>query len=300
MASRRDDSGLDQLFQLPLDQFTAARNALAKQSGADGAAIRQLTKPPLAAWAVNQLYWRDRESWDALIGAAEALRRTHKAVLGGRSGDLRAAGKAHDQAVDRAVKATMSLLAGSGHPATDASRQAIVSTLRALPADEAPGRLTRTLQPGGFEMLAGFPIAKGSHLASMPKPKAAPPREQAKPQPAKTKAEQARDAKALAHAREAAAAAARAAQQADQEARREEFERARAAREADKAAAAVTRAREAVAQAQQELKEAQHAEQTAATNRDRAERRATEAEKKLTAAQSKAQAAADHVKTLEP
>ena len=56
MASRRDDPALDRLFQLPLDEFTAARNTLAKASGADGAAIRQLSKPPVAAWAVNQLY----------------------------------------------------------------------------------------------------------------------------------------------------------------------------------------------------------------------------------------------------
>ena len=49
------DEQTDRLYQLPLDQFTAARNALAKEAGSEGASIKQLVKPPLAAWAVNQL-----------------------------------------------------------------------------------------------------------------------------------------------------------------------------------------------------------------------------------------------------
>src|SRR3982751_5116605 len=112
------ESGIDQLYQLPLDEFTAARNALAK-GAKNGAAIKALAKPPLAAWAVNQLYWRDRKTWDALIDAGENLRRTHRSVLAGRSGDVRAAGAAHDAAVQDALKATLTLLTQSGHPATD-------------------------------------------------------------------------------------------------------------------------------------------------------------------------------------
>jgi hypothetical protein len=285
------------LFQLPLDQFTAARNALAKRAGAKGSAIRELSKPPVAAWAVNQLYWRDRDVYDALIDASEELRRTHKAVLGGKSGDLRAAGRAHDQALDRAVKATTAILTGDGHPASDATRQAIVSTLRALPGTEAPGRLTRTLQPGGFEMLAGFPLARATKPAIVPKP--APPKDSKKPEPAKSKAEQAREAKALAKAKEAATAARQALQRAEHEAQREEFERARAAREADKAAAALTRARETLEQAQQEVEEAERAAKAAGANRERAERRAGDADKKRAAAEAKARAAADDLKALE-
>ncbi|HEX6973666.1 MAG TPA: hypothetical protein VF147_04655 [Vicinamibacterales bacterium] len=303
------DEEIDELFRLPLDQFTAARNALAKRAGAKGAAIRELTKPPVAAWAVNQLYWRDRDAYAALIDAAEELRRTHKAVLGGKGGDLRAAGRAHDQALDRAVKATTAILTGEGHPASDATRQAIVSTLRALPGDEPPGRLTRTLQPGGFEMLAGFPIAKTAKLAPAPtlveptpsKASARSPRHSAEREggPAKSKAEQAREAKALAKAKEAATAARLALQRAEHDAKREEFERARAAREAEKAAAAVTRAREAREQAQQELEDAEEAASAAETNRERAEKRAEEADRKRAAAEAKAQTAAEELKALE-
>ncbi len=278
MAARSNPSDIDGLFQLPLDQFTAARNALAKETGTP--AIRKLTRPPAAAWAVNQLYWRERDAYANLVTASDALRKTHRAVLAGRPGDLRAAGRTHNQALDRAVKATMAILSEAGHPATHTTHQAVVSTLRALPGDEAPGRLTRTLQPGGFEILAGLPIARGTRIAA---PEAPPARAVKKESAGAAKAEKAREAKALAREKEAARLAAAARQRAEHEARREEFERARAVREADKAGAAVERARDAVRQAEQELEEAERAAKTANANRERAERRAKEAEAKLAA-----------------
>ena len=53
---------VDELYQLPLAEFTGARNALAarlKQSGRanDASLVKALQKPPVSAWAVNQLYW---------------------------------------------------------------------------------------------------------------------------------------------------------------------------------------------------------------------------------------------------
>lgn len=279
MPARRNESDIDRLYQLPLDEFTAARNALAKNAGADAASIRQLAKPPLAAWAVNQLYWRDRDVYDALMAASEELRRTNKAVLAGRRGDLRAAGRVHDQALDRALKGTMAIVADAGHPASDATRQAILSTLRALPSGEAPGRLSATLQPGGFEMLAGLPIAKGGPqskpgLAAGARTSTAHPRREG--QAAKKK-----DARAEARAMKEAAAAAEALRKAEQTARREEFERARAVREADRAQREVERAREALDRAREDMEAAERAAKAADTARDRAERSAREAQDAL-------------------
>jgi hypothetical protein len=302
MPGHRADDELDTLFQLPLDQFTQARNTLAKQAGAGGAEIRALAKPPLAAWAVNQLYWQDRSTYTALVTAAEELRKAHKAVLGGRAADIRSAGRGHDQALDAALRATMGILTGAGHPASDSTRQAIVSTLRALPSGEAPGRLTRTLQPGGFEMLAGLPVARGARIAAAPATSpapASPPTEARKSASGKTKAEKAREAKALARAKETAGAAFQALQRAEHEAKREEFERARAARDGEKAAAAVTRAREALEQARQELEGAERAAKAAEANRERAEKRAIEADRKATAAREKAAAARAALAELE-
>ena len=49
------DVEIDRLYQLPLDEFTDARNALAKAAGKNGAKVRGLRKPPVAAWAINQV-----------------------------------------------------------------------------------------------------------------------------------------------------------------------------------------------------------------------------------------------------
>ena len=270
------DADLDRLFQLPLGEFTAERNALAKRAGADGAAIKTLQKPPVAAWAVNQLYFKDRDRYDALIDAANEMRRTNKAVLEGKKGDLRTAGREHDDALDAALKATVALMKDAGQPLTDATRQAIVSTLRALPADEPPGRLTRTLAPGGFEMLAGITPKPGA--------KASPPRltvvAPAKGRTGSTK-EDARAEREAAREREKRTALERAVRDADQRARQAEFEAARAARDVGKSEDRVERAQQALRDAQRELEEAEGDLTTATRARETADKRAREAQAAL-------------------
>src|SRR5215216_4515208 len=98
MPTRTLDAQIDRLYQLPLDEFTTARNALAKETGDAG--IKRLQKPPAAAWAINQVYWRRRGDYDAFAAAAAALRQAHAAVLAGKRADLRSAGKAHEDALD--------------------------------------------------------------------------------------------------------------------------------------------------------------------------------------------------------
>jgi hypothetical protein len=297
MPARTLDAEIDRLYQLPLDEFTAARNLLAKQGGAE---VKSLAKPPVAAWAVNQLYWKNRAPYDALIRASNEMRRTHKTVLAGKGGDLRAAGKAHDEALDAALKATLSLLEESGQPVTDATRQAIVTTLRALPSDEQPGRLTRTLQPGGFEMLAGFSIAgEGRALTARPSrptpikepTTAKPDRTKSKDKEKLTPAQKAAAAAAAVKAREAVTAATRELRQAEHAAQREEFEAARAAREAEKAERQAATARTAFEEARAALEEAEAAVPPAQRARDAAARRAQQAEEKLEAARQRLEVA---------
>ena len=93
MARPEIRSPLDRLYRLPLSEFVTARNALAKESGADAAEIRSLQKPSLPAWAVNQLYWQRRDIYDDLIARAQDLRATHDATLGGKRADLRGASR---------------------------------------------------------------------------------------------------------------------------------------------------------------------------------------------------------------
>jgi hypothetical protein len=284
------DADIDRLYQSPLDEFTGARNALAKGAGKDSGTIRALTKPPLAAWAVNQLYWQDRRTWDSLIDAAENLRRVNKAVLAGRSGDVRAAGSAHDAAVRDALKATLAQLASAGHPLTDATRQAIVNTLRALPADETPGRLTRALQPGGFEMLAGMSVAAPARKDTKDTKGTKSPKERAQSK---------EDARALTQAREAAAAADRALKDAEQAVRRHEFEIARAVRDEERAGRALEQARAALDEAQRALATAERDQAGVESRRTEAESAAKNAASAVTGASRQADAAHAALKKIQ-
>jgi hypothetical protein len=285
--ARRLDEDIDRLYRLPLESFTPARNALAKTAGADAAAVRALEKPSIAAWAVNQLYWQKRAEYDALVEAAEHVRAAHKAVLGGKSGALRETGEAHEKEIERATKAAVSLLSDGGHPVTDATKQAIVTTLRALPSG-TPGRLVKPLQPGGFEMLAGLTLKKGPAPAPAPAPRPAP-----------TPKGQPKGTKALTRAREAATAATRALRDAEHAAKRTEFELARATREAEQADKALASAQRALERAQQEAEEAEAAAESAGRARESAARRAEEAAEAVEKAGARLRRAEEDVQSLD-
>jgi len=278
MASRHLDTEIDQLYQLPLEEFTAARNNLARTAGTDAAEVRKLAKPPIAAWAVNQLYWKHRDVYDALIEASTAVRKTHKTILGGGRADVRESSKEHDAALEAALKATLAILQEADHPATDTTRQTIVTTLRALPTSGAPGRLTETLQPGGFEMLQGLSIAGGAGIIR-PKPVVK------KESPAQADANhKTRTTVSRAEAEKTAALrteSAKGLREAEQNARREEFEAMRTTREAERAVRQLERAREALQNAQKALDQAENAADEAAGQRDAAGRRAKDAERAL-------------------
>jgi hypothetical protein len=148
------DDEIDRLFQVPLNEFTPARNALAKGAGPDAAAVKRLHRPQTAAWVVNQLFWRRRKTYDRLIAASQALRGAHAAALTGRRGDLAAAEQEHRAALRSAMDDVRTLLAESGEKPTPATITAANETLQALPhPTEAPGRLVRPLKPLGFEAL---------------------------------------------------------------------------------------------------------------------------------------------------
>src|SRR5260221_423567 len=97
MASRALDAEIDRLYQLPLEEFTPARNVLAKGAGGEAARVRALSKPPVAAWAVNQLYWRKTQGWNALLAAAENPQRVQRAVLAARREEFEKVGTERDE-----------------------------------------------------------------------------------------------------------------------------------------------------------------------------------------------------------
>ena len=184
MAKAALDDQIDQLYQLPLDEFTAARNALAKEAGDRAGEVKKLEKPNLAAWAVNQLYWRERDAYDAVIKAAEKMR---------------AAEDVHQDALREAKQAARRLLDEGGHPNPDAVMMPVAETLDALPGDERPGRLTKPLRRMGFNVLEGLPI---SAKAGPAKPAAAKPQEEKKELSARDRRANQAEERELAMARE--------------------------------------------------------------------------------------------------
>lgn len=151
------DNEIDELYALPPAAFTDARNALAKRiGGVQGATVRALVKPQLAAWAVNQVYWRDRVAFDRLVKAAEAVRATHRRLVSGDSADVAGAEAAHADALARAQAVARDALGEAGQVTSPAVLAAITDTLRALPTSEPFGRLAKALTPtSGFDAFAG-------------------------------------------------------------------------------------------------------------------------------------------------
>jgi len=150
------DEEIDRLYQLSLGEFTAARNALARRLGAAGPVVKALRKPNVAAWAVNQLYWRRRKTFDRLVDAADRRRVAHAKRLSGKGGETGPADTAYDAALAAAVVDLKAIVRGSDLPVSPSTLRAVTDTLQALPGPEPPGRLTRPLAPQGLEALAGL------------------------------------------------------------------------------------------------------------------------------------------------
>jgi hypothetical protein len=157
-----EEQEVDRLFGLGPESFVAARTEAArrlKQAGDAGAAARvtALRRPPLSAWAVNQLARARGPEVERLLEVGQRLRAAHRAALaGGGAAELRAATRTEREAVAGLVAAAVEVLASTGHAATEATRDRIAATLHAAAADPAAaelvrrGRLTHDLDPSGF------------------------------------------------------------------------------------------------------------------------------------------------------
>ena len=252
------DDEIDRLYQLPLEEFTPARNALAK--GAKRPEVKELDKPNIAAWAVNQLYWQHRVEFDQLVKSAERLRAEHRKMLSGKATDIRDSEKAHRDAIRTASDRIKELLKSGGHAVSDQTLNAVHETLEALPSADPPGRLVRPLKPLGFEALAGVSISPAAKpaLHLVKRANTAGDKEAAAPSTRDLKRE-----RALAKQRE-----------------QEERERKERQREAEKelkaSEAAMLRAEEGVKKAEKALVEARAQRDAAVSEYQRARLRARE------------------------
>jgi len=157
------DAEIDALFQLPLAEFTSERNALAarlkKEGRADDAArVKALAKATATAWAVNQLYWRDRKDFDHLLALSAKVRKAHT----GASPDLRELLEERRELVSELAGRAEAILREGEHAVTPDAMRRIAITLESLASwgntEGAPqaGRLTSDLEPLGFDGLAAL------------------------------------------------------------------------------------------------------------------------------------------------
>lgn len=256
------DADIDALYALPLAEFTAARNALARtHKGPAATQIKKLEKPTSIAWAVNQLYWHDRQVWQRLIQAGRALRTAQIAAIEGRRSDLRKAADAHREALLNAVQHVTARAARSGvNPAPEQVAR-MLETVSLAEDLEHPGRFVEAIQPAGFEALLGVTPAARQGPTTAHEPARTGTR------PAENQAGTRETARGTTREGEAAAAAKAAARRAAEQA----VEHAERLLEAAKARK--QRADEQVATARERLADAERArdtqdEQVAAARRD--------------------------------
>jgi hypothetical protein len=147
---------VDELYALPLEEFTAARNELVRQlqdAGDKGSAkeVRALRKPTLGAWAVNQLARRHADELRELMDLRDRL-------ASGDASALRAASSERRKLVASLTDHARALIEEAGHPSTPATLESVSKSLLAGGTEAErelilTGRLTRELAPSGFEGL---------------------------------------------------------------------------------------------------------------------------------------------------
>jgi len=161
------DDDVDALFKLPLAEFTGARNDLAARLKKDGRAddanfVKALTKPPISAWAVNQLHWNHRNAFNRLLAAGQRVRQAQTSGKG--IADIRGSLDARSEALSNLSDLATELLRDAGHNPTPDTIHRITTTLEALSAyatlsdGPTPGRLTQDVDPPGFGSLASMMV----------------------------------------------------------------------------------------------------------------------------------------------
>jgi len=159
---------IDRLYALPLDEFTARRNELAKRlkkEGDEDAAdeVTALVKPSVPAWTINQLARRQKKEVQALLATGTRLRKAQERALAGGGPDaLRAAQAEERESVRDLTQRAAAILEEAGRPATRAVLERVRATLGAAVLTDPEraalkaGRLTTEVQVSGFDALAGI------------------------------------------------------------------------------------------------------------------------------------------------
>lgn len=144
------ESVADELYGLPLAEFTAARNA----SATTEPAAKSLKKPSAAAWALNQFARRRSAELDQVFSLGEQLRDAQDDL---DAASLRALGSQRRQLVSAIAKQVGDLATELGDAVGASIILEVEQTLQAAMADARAadalrtGRLVRSLSTAGLD-----------------------------------------------------------------------------------------------------------------------------------------------------
>ena len=168
------EAALDRLYAQPLDGFIAERDALARRLKDDGDAeasgrIKKLTKPSVAAWALNQLARENESDVAELLAIRDELEKADSPA------ELRRLSGRRREVVARLTAAGKAILAKAGHGTSQTTLEKISQGLLASGTDEdrellKRGRLTREPTGSGLE---GFGFAAAGDVEEEATPKVA-------------------------------------------------------------------------------------------------------------------------------
>ena len=283
----------DDLYGLPDDEFTAARDALAKRLRGEkrreeADEVKALRRPSVAAAAINRAV-REHGA-DELLAAGEALRDAHEALLAG-NGDAAAVREATTSERE-AVREFARLALGDG--ASASTEDKVRATLHAASVDDdvrdllIAGRLEREAEAGADPMaMLASKTASRSSGATKTKAKPAPAKSEPKPK-SKSKPDRSGGGKKSGPS-EAEQRRAKAAQRAQEAADRALTAQAEAETTAERARATLDEAEEAARRARavvEDLEGHERAARRALKEAEaEAERRRTEARRAVKAAE---------------
>lgn len=269
------DEEIRRLYRLPPEEFTAARNALAKELRKEKKAeaaqeVQALAKPSPSAWAVNALFEREPQKMEELAAAGRHARAAQGEAVSGRgAAALKEALQTARRLSDDLRWEAGRILAERGRPPSREVLERISASLQALafsPAAEeaaARGWLEDDLEPPGFEVLAGLAVSSAPVVDLEARRQARQKEAEKAPEPERPAGKEKKEKKD--------------AEQEKEEARRrqEAAEAARREREAEERRRRIAAAKEKVASLREEAdslgKEAERAEREAADARQRAE-----------------------------
>ena len=134
----------DELYGLPLGDFTPARDALVKEHKADkalAAGIKALKKASTAAWVVNLLVRRDPEQVDQVLEVGAALREAQASLA---ADQLRELTRQRRQLTAAVTTSARKIARAEGVKVTEAVADQVEATLTAAMIDEDAARAVRS------------------------------------------------------------------------------------------------------------------------------------------------------------